>query len=94
MYFNYLGLELLQVTVLTGETGLGKSTQLVQFLADSGICGEGSIICTQPRKLAAISLTKRVKEESYGCYDDTSVISYLSYSPLQEFGSNVVFMTD
>lgn len=89
-----MGLELLQVTVLIGETGSGKSTQLVQFLADSGVCGEGSIICTQPRKLAAISLTERVKEESCGCYDDTSVIGYPSYSSLQEFDSNVVFMTD
>lgn len=77
-----------------GETGSGKSTQLVQFLADSGVCGQGSIICTQPRKLAALSLAERVKEESYGCYDDSSVLCYPSYSSLQEFGSDVVFMTD
>lgn len=77
-----------------GETGSGKSTQLVQFLADSGVCGQGSIVCTQPRKLAALSLAERVKEESYGCYDDTSVLCYPSFSSLQEFGSDVVFMTD
>ncbi|XP_047952833.1 ATP-dependent RNA helicase DEAH12, chloroplastic-like [Salvia hispanica] len=83
-----------QVTVLVGETGSGKSTQLVQFLVDSGICGDGAIICTQPRKLAAITLAERVKEESFGCYDDTSVVCYPSYSSLQEFESNVVFATD
>ncbi|XP_047977087.1 ATP-dependent RNA helicase DEAH11, chloroplastic-like [Salvia hispanica] len=83
-----------QVTVLIGETGSGKSTQLVQFLADSGICGDGAIICTQPRKLAAITLAERVKEESFGCYDDTSVVYHPSYSSLQEFESNVVFATD
>lgn len=77
-----------------GETGSGKSTQLVQFLADSGICGQGAIICTQPRKLAALTLADRVKEESCGCYDDTSVVCYPSYSSLQEFESNVVFTTD
>ncbi|XP_043708629.1 ATP-dependent RNA helicase DEAH11, chloroplastic-like [Telopea speciosissima] len=53
-----------QVMVLIGETGSGKSTQLVQFLADSGVGAENSIICTQPRKIAAISLAQRVGEES------------------------------
>ncbi|KAL1538654.1 RNA helicase [Salvia divinorum] len=83
-----------QVTVLIGETGSGKSTQLVQFLADSGICGDGAIICTQPRKLAAITLAERVKDESLGCYDDTSVVCYPSYSSFHEFESDVVFATD
>ncbi|KAK3005572.1 hypothetical protein RJ639_016034 [Escallonia herrerae] len=48
-----------QIMVLIGETGSGKSTQLVQFLADSGVAGHDTIICTQPRKLAAISLAQR-----------------------------------
>ncbi|KAK4417107.1 ATP-dependent RNA helicase DEAH11, chloroplastic [Sesamum alatum] len=83
-----------QVTVLIGETGSGKSTQLVQFLADSGVSGHESIICTQPRKLAAISLAERVKEESWGCYTNTSVCCCPSYSSDQEFHSKVIFMTD
>ncbi|KAJ0984617.1 hypothetical protein J5N97_002973 [Dioscorea zingiberensis] len=45
-----------QVTVLIGETGSGKSTQLVQFLADSGLTADGSVVCTQPRRIAALSL--------------------------------------
>ena len=45
--------------VLIGETGSGKSTQLVQFLADSGVATSESVICTQPRKLAALALTQR-----------------------------------
>ncbi|KAK6150361.1 hypothetical protein DH2020_015293 [Rehmannia glutinosa] len=83
-----------QVTVLIGETGSGKSTQLVQFLADSGFSDHESIVCTQPRKLAAISLAERVKEECCGCYNDTSVSFYPSYSSVQEFESKVIFMTD
>lgn len=83
-----------QVLVLIGETGSGKSTQLVQFLADSEVAGNESIICTQPRKLAAISLAQRVQEESCGCYHDNSVISYPTYSSSQQFNSKVIYMTD
>lgn len=83
-----------QVMVLNGETGSGKSTQLVQFLADSGVTGNKSIICTQPRKIAAISLARRVEEESHGCYEDSSITCYPTYSSFQAFDSKVVFMTD
>ncbi|GAB2283264.1 hypothetical protein Dimus_017786 [Dionaea muscipula] len=76
---------------MTGETGSGKSTQLVQFLADSGVFSGGCIVCTQPRKVAAISLADRVGEESRGFH---SVDCYRSYSSDQNFSSTVVFMTD
>ncbi|XWS44977.1 hypothetical protein CRYUN_Cryun15aG0096200 [Craigia yunnanensis] len=83
-----------QIMVLIGETGSGKSTQLVQFLADSGIAGNESIVCTQPRKIAAISLAQRVREESIGCFDDNSVICYPTFSSAQQFDSKVIYMTD
>ncbi|CAL5358298.1 unnamed protein product [Camellia sinensis] len=83
-----------QVMVLIGETGSGKSTQLVQFLADSGLGASGSIVCTQPRKIAAVSLAKRVGEETNGCYEGNSIICYPTYSHVQAFKSKVIFMTD
>ncbi|EPS59157.1 hypothetical protein M569_15653, partial [Genlisea aurea] len=86
--------DFLTVMVLIGETGSGKSTQLIQFLADSGVHGHGSIVCTQPRKLAAISVAERVKEECHGCYEDSSVTCYPSYSSSQPFDHSMIFMTD
>ncbi|GKV23473.1 hypothetical protein SLEP1_g33189 [Rubroshorea leprosula] len=83
-----------QILVLIGETGSGKSTQLVQFLADSGIAGNESIVCTQPRKIAAISLAHRVREESLGCYKDGFVCCYPAFSSDQQFDSGIIYMTD
>lgn len=80
--------------VLIGETGSGKSTQLVQFLADSGVAANESIVCTQPRKIAAISLADRVKEESIGCYQNKSITCCRSSSSLLRLDSEVIFMTD
>lgn len=85
----------MQVVILVGETGSGKSTQIVQFLADAWLDSPGSIICTQPRKIAAVSLAQRVSEESHGCYQDDLATSYVTYSPAAKaFKSKVVFTTD
>ncbi|CAG0879878.1 unnamed protein product [Darwinula stevensoni] len=56
-----------QVVVLSGETGCGKTTQVAQFILDDWILqGKGSvchIICTQPRRISAISVAERVAQE-------------------------------
>jgi pre-mRNA-splicing factor ATP-dependent RNA helicase DHX38/PRP16 len=52
-----------QVIIVVGETGSGKTTQLAQFLYEDGYGKIGMIGCTQPRRVAAMSVAKRVAEE-------------------------------
>ncbi|KAI0854436.1 P-loop containing nucleoside triphosphate hydrolase protein [Daldinia vernicosa] len=52
-----------QVVIVVGETGSGKTTQLTQFLYEDGYGKLGMIGCTQPRRVAAMSVAKRVAEE-------------------------------
>ena len=52
-----------QVIIIVGETGSGKTTQLTQYLHEDGYSKKGVIGCTQPRRVAAMSVAKRVSEE-------------------------------
>ncbi|GMI14639.1 hypothetical protein TrLO_g7168 [Triparma laevis f. longispina] len=51
------------VVIIVGETGSGKTTQLTQYLMEDGITDFGMVGCTQPRRVAAMSVAKRVSEE-------------------------------
>lgn len=51
------------VIIVVGETGSGKTTQLTQYLHEDGFTKRGIICCTQPRRVAAMSVAKRVSEE-------------------------------
>lgn len=49
--------------IVVGETGSGKTTQLTQYLHEDSYTDYGMIGCTQPRRVAAMSVAKRVSEE-------------------------------
>lgn len=53
-----------QTTILVGETGSGKTTQIAQFICEAGYTqGRKMVACTQPRRVAAMSVARRVAEE-------------------------------
>lgn len=53
-----------QTLILVGETGSGKTTQIPQFLIEAGFAHKNkAIACTQPRRVAAMSVAQRVSEE-------------------------------
>lgn len=53
------------VVIIVGETGSGKTTQLTQYLHEEGYSKYGMIGCTQPRRVAAMSVAKRVSDEMH-----------------------------
>lgn len=52
-----------QVVVIAGETGSGKTTQIPKFLLECGLGKWGFLGCTQPRRVAALSVAQRIAEE-------------------------------
>lgn len=69
------------VVVVCGETGCGKTTQVVQYLLDEAIeLRKGSnfrAVCTQPRRVAATSVAQRVADERHEpCGTPTSSVGY------------------
>ena len=72
-----------QVTIICGETGCGKSTQIPSFLLEHELAqGKAcKIYCTEPRRISAISLAQRVSEElGEGLRDLGSMRSLVGYA--------------
>ena len=86
-----------QVTIVSGETGSGKSTQVIQFVLDDAIQNSvGSstnIICTQPRRISALSLADRVSEERCSRVGDEVGYSIRGESKKTAGRTRITFMT-
>lgn len=58
--------EEFQTLIVVGETGSGKTTQIPQYLLEAGWAASGyKIAVLQPRRIAAISVAKRIAEEAH-----------------------------
>ncbi|XP_050522652.1 probable ATP-dependent RNA helicase kurz isoform X2 [Daktulosphaira vitifoliae] len=81
------------VVIIVGETGSGKTTQLPQFLYEAGYSSENQIIgVTEPRRIAAISVSQRVAEE---LNESSEVVSYLiRFEGNTGLNTKIKFMTD
>jgi ATP-dependent helicase HrpA len=82
-----------QVLIVSGETGSGKSTQLPKICLEMGLADKGLIGHTQPRRLAAQALAKRIAEECQTTVGD--IIGYqIRFSDHSSEGTLLKLMTD
>ncbi|PIG79763.1 DEAD/DEAH box helicase [Aspergillus arachidicola] len=86
-----------QVTIISGETGSGKSTQSVQFILDDMIRrdlgGIANIICTQPRRISALGLADRVSDERCTSVGDEVGYVIRGDSKVKSGATKITFVT-
>lgn len=79
-----------QVVLIAGDTGCGKSTQVPQYLCEAGF---QSVACTQPRRIACISLSKRVAHEML-CEYGTQVGYQIRFERSKSEKTRILFITE
>ena len=82
-----------QLLIVVGDTGSGKTTQLTQYLCEAGFANNGIIGCTQPRRVAAMSVAKRVSEE-VGCELGQEVGYTIRFEDMTNPATKIKYMTD
>ncbi|RMD43535.1 hypothetical protein DV735_g1591, partial [Chaetothyriales sp. CBS 134920] len=82
-----------QLLIVVGDTGSGKTTQLTQYLAEAGYADNGTVACTQPRRVAAMSVAKRVAEE-VGCELGREVGYTIRFEDRTSPETRIKYMTD
>ncbi len=84
-----------QVIIVTGETGSGKTTQLPKICLAAGRGARLKIACTQPRRLAAISVAHRVARELHGSGAGTGIVGYkIRFQDRTDRNTRIKFLTD
>uniref|UniRef100_A0A915AD75 RNA helicase n=2 Tax=Parascaris univalens TaxID=6257 RepID=A0A915AD75_PARUN len=81
------------ILIVIGDTGSGKTTQITQYMVDSGYAARGRIGCTQPRRVAAMSVAKRVSEE-FGCRLGSEVGYTIRFEDCTSQDTIIKYMTD
>ena len=81
-----------QITVVIGETGSGKTTQITQYLYEAGY-SQKLIGCTQPRRVAAMSVAQRVSEEMH-CKLGGLVGYTIRFEDCTSSDTRIKYMTD
>lgn len=81
-----------QVLIVAGETGSGKTTQLAKMCLEAGRGRKGRIGCTQPRRIAAVTVAERVAEELGG---QAHLVGYkIRFKDQTRRTTRIKFMTD
>ncbi|KAG7300247.1 hypothetical protein JYU34_015816 [Plutella xylostella] len=79
-----------RVVIVAGDTGCGKSTQVPQYLHEAGF---QNIACTQPRRIACISLSKRVAYETLSQFE-TQIGYQIRFEKSKTADTKICFITE
>ncbi|KAJ2064974.1 hypothetical protein GGI17_000575 [Coemansia sp. S146] len=87
-------IEQFQILIIVGETGSGKTTQITQYLREAGYTKNNKrVACTQPRRVAAMSVAARVAEE-VGTKLGREIGYAIRFEDCTSDKTEIVYMTD
>lgn len=82
-----------ETVIIVGETGSGKTTQIPQFVHEAALADGLMVACTQPRRVAAISVARRVSEETGTLLGD--LVGYaIRFEEVSSLATRIKFLTD